>query len=77
MGYTFDDGPNLLAQRVLRLLRKTESEKTTLFYIVSNGFDWPYQGQHGVIDGHEVHFAELWYTVSTRIRFRGGLRYAR
>ena len=57
----------------------SHNQKTTLFYIVSNRFDWPYRGQCGVVGGHEVRFAELWYTerVSTRIRFRGGLRYAR
>jgi len=53
MGYAFDDGPNCSHNAFYDYLL-SQNQKATLFYIGSNVMNWPYQGQRGSVDGHEI-----------------------
>ncbi|CAM0138824.1 hypothetical protein VKS41_005962 [Umbelopsis sp. WA50703] len=52
-GLTYDDGPNCTHNGFYDFLQQ-QNLKASLFYIGSNVYDWPYQAQRGVKDGHHI-----------------------
>ncbi|WFD02400.1 hypothetical protein MOBT1_001082 [Malassezia obtusa] len=52
-GLTFDDGPNCTHNEFYDFLSQNKL-KATLFYIGSYVLLHPYQGQRGIVDGHDI-----------------------
>lgn len=53
LGLTYDDGPNCTHDGFYDFLQQ-QNLKASMFYIGSNVYDWPYQAQRGVKDGHHI-----------------------
>jgi peptidoglycan/xylan/chitin deacetylase (PgdA/CDA1 family) len=53
LGLTYDDGPNCSHNAFYDFLQQ-QKLKASMFYIGSNVYDWPYQAQRGVKDGHHI-----------------------
>lgn len=52
-GLTYDDGPNCSHNAFYDFLRD-QKLRATMFFIGSNVWNWPYQAQRALVDGHEI-----------------------
>lgn len=52
-GLSFDDGPNCTHNPFYDFLQQKKL-RATMFYIGTNVVTWPFQGQRGIADGHDI-----------------------